>query len=1095
MNFKYGSCLGLALVLFAGLAAAADPVPLDGLAYRLVGPFRGGRVTGVAGVAGDPGVYYFGAAAGGLWKTTDGGVSWKPLWDHFPEASPAIGAVAVAPSDPKTLYVGTGEVNIRGDVVTGNGLYKSADAGKTWRFSGLRDSQAIGRIVVDPKDPNVLFVAALGHPFGENDERGVFKSTDGGASWRKVLFVDARTGASDVRFDPSNPKVLYAGMWQVYRKPWIMESGGPGSGLYKSVDGGEHWIRLTGGGLPEGVLGRINVAPTSDPNRVYAMIEAGRGGLYRTDDGGKSWALINDKNDYRQRAWYFNTVFADPKAPDTVYVLNTQAYRSTDAGKTFKPLHTRHGDTHELWIDPSDPRRMINGNDGGANITVDGAETWSSQMNQPTAQFYHIDADDDLPFRLYGAQQDNSTVAIATAGRSGGVGIEDWYDVGGGESGFVVPDPTDPQIVYASGYGGEITRYDHRTNVTRQITPWPRNTMGWAPEALQYRFQWTAPILVSRHAPHAVYFAAQVLFRSTDKGQSWAVISPDLTHDDKSRQQPSGGPITKDNTSVETFGTIFALAESPTQAGLLWVGSDDGLVHLSRDDGGHWRDVTPGTMPASATVDAIETDARDGAVAYVAADRHRLDDFAPYAWRTRDFGAHWTSISTGLPADAYVHVVRTDPERKGLLYVGTERGVFVSYDDGDNWRPLQLNLPVAPVHDLIVHGSSLGVATHGRAFWVLDDLSAVRQWSPQIPGETAHLFRPAPANHTVFRTRATDLRDGGAANPPAGAVISYYLSASLGSPRPAEGVDDKEKDKEKKEKAPDPLAKRIRLEILDADGHVVRTFPDPRAAPKEAQSESKSAPKSQPEPDAEVSEEEGGPPPPPKLPHLAGFNSFVWDLRYEGATPIPRAPLWAGNVAGPKATPGHYQVRLTVDGASQTQPLEILADRGVAASPAQLARQFELHRQIDAELSAVDEAVLAIRATRARVEAVGHEAAEHGASGSPRAAALSSAGERLNQRMTAIEEVLIQPRAHASEDALNYPIQLNNMLAALASQVGSGDAEPTLQDEQVFADLKARADAQLAAWKALQTTEVAAFERMSEPAGAPTGANGAYRSR
>ena len=1034
----------------ASAEAAAKPA-LQGLQYRLVGPFRGGRVTGVTGVRGDRDVYFFGAAAGGLWKTEDAGVTWKPLWDKLPQASPAVGAVAVAPSNPSVVYVGTGEVNIRGDVVTGNGLYKSTDAGKTWRFSGLADTHAIGRIIVDPRGPNTVFVAALGHPFGDNGERGVFKSTDGGASWRKVLFVDAHTGASDVAFDASNPKVLYAGLWQVYRKPWVMESGGPGGGLYKSVDGGEHWTRLSGHGLPEGLLGRINVAPTSNPQRVYAMIEAKRGGLYRSDDAGASWTLVNDKNDYRQRAWYFNTVFADPKDANTVYVLNTQLYRSTDAGKTFKPLHTRHGDNHELWIDPADPRRMINGNDGGADISVDGGKTWTSEMNQPTAQFYHVSADDQFPFHLYGAQQDNTTIDIATAGRGGGVGIEDWSPVGGGESGFVVPTPGDPNIVYAGGYDGELTRYDKRTGELREITPWPRNTMGWAAQDLKYRFQWTAPILVSRYAGHPIYFASQVLFRSTDQGSSWTAVSPDLSRNDKSKQQSSGGPLTKDNTSVETYGTIFALAESSVTAGMLWAGSDDGLVHLTRDGGGHWDDVTPKAMPEWATVDAIEPDASDPQVAYVVADRHRLDDPRPYAFRTRDGGRSWTAITTGLPADAYVHVIRADPARAGLLYAGTERGLYVSWDDGDHWTPLQLNLPVTPVQDLVVHGSSLGVATHGRAFWMLDDLSPIRQWSPALASEKAHLFRPAPANHTTFATHPAALRDAGGANPPAGAVIDYLLSPSFGTPRPPELVDGADEDKAKdKDKAPDPLATRIRLDILDADGRVIRTFPDPTLAAKPTPA---SANKAQPEPEeTEDDEEDSGAPKPVKLPHLTGFNRFVWDLHYAGATPVPHAPLWEGSTGGPKAPPGHYQVRLTVDGVSQTEPLEIVADPRLDATPADYRRQFDLHQAINAELTKVDAAVLAIRAARARLDT--HPA-------SPERA-------RLDAQLTAIEEALIQPRAHASEDALNYPVRINNILAALGNTVAEGDAPPTSQDQQIFTQYKAEADAQLEAWKRLE---------------------------
>jgi photosystem II stability/assembly factor-like uncharacterized protein len=1054
----------------AAQASAADQGPLAGLRWRLVGPFRGGRATGVSGVIGDPNTYYFGASAGGVWKSVDAGVTWKPLWDRFPEASQAVGALAVAPSDPKIVYAGTGEANIRGDVVTGNGLYKSTDAGKTWRYAGLRDTQIIGRIIVDPKDPNRLFVAALGHVFGDNAQRGIFRSDDGGATWKKVLFVDDKTGGVDVAFDPHNPKVLWAGMWQVYRKPWIMESGGPGGGLFKSVDGGATWRRLGGGGLPEGVLGRVNVAPTSDPQRVYAMIEAKQGGLYRTDDAGKTWTLVNDRNDYRQRAWYFNTVFADPKDPNIVYVLNTRAYRSTDAGKTFKVLHTRHGDNHELWIDPTNPRRMISSNDGGANISVDNGETWTSVMNQPTGQFYHVAADDAFPFRLYGAQQDSSTVSIATAGSEGGVGVQDWYDVGGGESGYVVPDPTDGEIVYAGGYDAQLTRYDHRTGNLRQITPWPRNIMGWAAKDLPYRFQWTAPIMVSKHDGHALYFGAQVLFRSTDQGQTWTVVSPDLTRNDKSRQQSSGGPITKDNTSIETFDTIFSIAESPVADGLIWVGSDDGLIHITRDGGAHWTDVTPPAMPAWATVDMVEADPHDPAVAYVAADRHRLDDPAPYAFRTADYGRTWTTITAGVPADAYVHVVRADPEREGLLYAGTERGVFVSYDDGARWAPLQLNLPVAPVHDLIVHGASLAAATHGRAFWIIDDLGPVRQWTPQATGSQVHLFRPAPASHTIFPTRSDELRDGGGANPPAGLAVSYYLPSSIGTPAPS--PDQTPEQAQEAAKAPDPLASRLRLEILDADGAVLRTIPDPRLPAHPAETVKPVAGVAGVSGTAAVADtqedEEAVGPPPPKLPHVAGLNTFVWDLRYEGATAIPHSPLWAGSVAGPKALPGRYQVRLTVDGVSQTQPFEIVPDPRAHATPDQLKAQFELHAAIEAQLDAVHKAVLQIRAARARLTA---------AAASSKAPSARPAADALIARMDAVEEALIQPRAHASEDALNFPVRLNNMLAALGVLVGSGDAPPTTQDIEMFAQLKAESDRQLEAWRRVEDVDLPALEK------------------
>lgn len=1049
--------------------ALVQVTPLEGLKYRLVGPFRGGRATGVAGVPGDPDTFYFGAASGGLWKTTNGGMTWKPLWDKFPEAAPAVGAVAVAPSDSKILYVGTGEINIRGNVVVGNGLYKSVDAGKTWSFSGLRDTQVIGRIIVDPKDSNRLFVAALGHPFGPNRERGIFRSVDGGKTWTKVLYVDDKTGGADIAFQPGNPQVMYAGMWQAYRKPWIMESGGPGSGFFKSTDGGSTWTRLSGNGLPDGILGRVNVAPTSDPNRIYAMIEAKKGGLYRTDDGGKSWKLINDKNEYRQRAWYFNTVFADPKTPDTVYVLNTALYRSTDAGKTFKNLHTPHGDDHELWIDPTNPKRMINSNDGGGAISVDGGETWSSDMNQPTAQFYHIATDNQFPFRIYGDQQDNSSVSIASAGRGGGVGIEDYYEVGGGESGYIVPDPSDPDIVYGGGYDAELTRYDHRTGMTREITPWPRNSMGWAPGNLEHRFQWTAPIMVSRHAPHALYFGGEVLFKSTDQGASWKMISGDLTRNDKSKQLSSGGPLTKDNTSVEIYDTIFSIADGE-DSNEIWVGTDDGLVQITRDGGASWQNITPPQMPEWASVDKVEVDPARPGTAYVAADRHRLDDFGPYAFRTADYGRTWTMITAGIPKDAYVHVVRVDPARAGLLYAGTERGVFVSFDDGAKWQPLQLNLPIVPVHDLAVHGDSLAVATHGRAFWMLDDLAPVRQWSDAVQNSKAYLFAPQAANHTVFETRMRGLRFFGGANPPSGAVIDYWLSPQFGTAREKE--EKKSDDKAKKDKAPDPLASRIKLEILDADGHVIRTIPEPepteQGQPKPVRprpnAPAKAVPGEQEQAAAEEEEDEG--PPKPKLTHYAGLNSFVWDMRYPSATAIPHSPLWAGSVEGPRALPGHYEVRLTVDGKSETRPLVIAPDPSGTATPDALRAQFELHRQINAELSAIDDAVLDIRATRTRIEAL--KAARP---------ALAARADDAITKMTAIEEVLVQPRAHASEDALNYPIELNNMIAALGSLVDDGDYAPTVQDRQEFVQLKTEADRQLVAWTALKTGLVRELEQ------------------
>ena len=741
--------------------------PWKGLQYRLVGPFRGGRVVAASGVAGDPDVYYFGAVAGGVWKTTDGGLNWKPVFDKTEGASPSIGALAVSESDPNVIYVGTGEACIRGNIVGGNGVYKSIDAGATWKSVGLPDTHAIGRLIVNPKNPNVAFVAALGHPFADNEERGIFRTQDGGKTWQKVLYKDAKTGGIDVAFDPSNANILYAALWQARRTPWSLESGGPGSGLYRSSDGGTTWKELKGHGLPEGVLGRIGVTVSgANPNRVWAIVEAEKGGIYRSDDGGNSWRLMTDDHRFRQRAWYYSHIFADPKSGDTVYILNTAVYRSNDGGKTFNRLRVPHGDNHALWIDPANPKRMINGNDGGATISTNGGESWSSIYNQPTAQFYHVASDNRFPYYIYGAQQDNSTVGIASAGLDGSIDRSDWYAVGGGESGFVAPDPSDPLIVYAGSYGGEITRYDHRTHQEQAVNPWPVNPIGWAAADVKHRFQWTEPIVFSPHDPKTLYFAGEVLFKTTDGGMSWTIISPDLTRNDKSKQAASGGPITKDNTGVEVYDTIFSVVESPVQKDLIWVGPMTDWSHLTRDGGQHWDNVTPKAMPEWGSVSMIEASPREAGSAYIAVERHKMDDFAPYVFKTTDFGKTWTKLVAGLPPHDYVHAVRLDPVRAGLLFAGTEQGLYVSFDDGHLWQPLQLNLPAVPVNDLIVKNNDLVVATHGRSFWILDDITPLRQYSDSVPQQDAHLFTPAATNETVFRPSFFAAQGNVGKNPP-----------------------------------------------------------------------------------------------------------------------------------------------------------------------------------------------------------------------------------------------------------------------------------------------------------------------------------------
>ena len=788
----------LLVTLKPALAQQYNESLFKGMKWRLIGPFRGGRVVAVTGIPGNPETFYFGAVAGGVWKTTNGGVSWTPLFDKEPISS--VGSITVAPSNPNIIYVGTGEACIRGDVSHGDGVYRSIDGGQTWTNIGLRDTRHIGAIIVNPHNPDIVFVAALGHAYGQNAERGIFRTMDGGKTWEKVLYKDDKTGGIDVAFAPSNPNILFAALWQAHRTPYSLVGGGPGSGLYKSIDGGTTWKHLEGNGLPEGVLGRIGVSVSgADPNRVYALIEAEKGGLYRSEDGGDHWTLVNEDHRFRQRAWYFTHVFADPKSVDTVYVLNTGMFRSTDGGKTFTLLPAPHGDHHALWIDPTNPSRMINGNDGGATISVDDGKTWSSVDNQPTAQFYHVITDNRFPYYIYGAQQDNTTVAIASRSDEGYIGRQDWYDVGGGESGYIAPDPRNPDIVYAGSYEGNITRFDKRTGQAQVISPWPEDTTGYGAAKLKYRFQWTEPIFFSPHDPNVLYMAGNVLFKTTDGGMSWTVISPDLTRNDKSKQQSSGGPITKDNTGTEYYDTIFAAAESPLEKGLIWAGSDDGLIHITRDGGKSWTDVTPKQMPEWSMVSLIDPSPHDAGTAYVAVDRHKNDDLRPYIYVTKDYGKTWAKITAGIPDSAFVHAVREDPKMKGLLYAGTETGIFVSFNDGEHWQPLQLNLPVAPIHDLVVKDDDLIVATHGRSFWVLDDIAPLRQLDRQITDSDVHFFKPSAAYREHAPDEVPKNRPVGQ-NPPTGAILYYYL------------------------KSAPPKKQQVKLQILDSKGNVIRSY-------------------------------------------------------------------------------------------------------------------------------------------------------------------------------------------------------------------------------------------------------------------------------
>ena len=1028
--------LAVAILLVPIAASAVNAKTQDeklwsGMKYRSIGPFRGGRVLAVAGIAGNPNVYYFGAVAGGVWKTSNGGLTWEPLFDKQPVSS--IGAIEVAPSDPNVIYVGTGEGCLRGNISYGNGMYKSVDGGTTWMHIGLENTQHIARIAVDPRNSDIVFVAAVGHAYGPNPDRGVFRTTDGGKTWTKVLYKDDKTGAVDLSFDPANSHIIYAALYQIQRSPWGMESGGPGSGIYKSTDGGSIWKQIEAHGLPEGIYGRIGIAVSgADPNRVYALIEAKEGGLFRSDDAGETWEKINDDHRFRQRAWYFTHIFADPKSANTVYILNTGAFRSIDGGKSFSLLPAPHGDHHGLWIDPSNPERMINSNDGGVTITVDGGKNWSKQDNQPTAQFYHVAADNQFPYWVYGAQQDNTTIAIESRTEHGVIAETDWYPVGGGESGYIVPDPKDPNIIYSGDNAGVIARWDKRTQQAQDVSVWPVDPSGYGVGSLKYRFQWTAPIVVSPHDPSVLYEGSERLFKTTNNGMSWTAISPDLTRNDKTKQEASGGPITKDNTSVEYYDTIFAIAESPVQKDLIWAGTDDGLVQLTQDGGKNWNKVTPAGTPEWSLVSLIEASPFNAGTAYVSVDAHKLDDLKPYIYKTTNFGQSWTKITNGIPDSAYVHAVREDPGRKGLLFAGTETGLFVSFDDGADWQPLQLNLPQAPVHDLVIHGDDLVVATHGRAFWILDDISPLRQVEGSLSGKDVHLFKPQIA--TIFRT-------GGdvppryfrwyGQNSPNGAVIDYFL---------------KEKPKEKEE---------VKIEILDSQGKVVRKLSS--IPPSNAANHQQEWPDQPPSNDL--------------LPADAGMNRFVWDLLYESPTPIPGA-VWDGGDGpkGPLVAPGKYQVKLTAAGATETVPLEILKDPRVKTSPADLEKQLALELKVSASISKTDETVNQIRDLRAQLNALKRRLAsdEH-------AKSIVEAAGALDKKMTAIEEVLINPNVKATEDALNYPVRLNDQLAALLNFIGRADMLPTEQQYAVFEDLNQKLDVQLAKWNEIVAKELPAF--------------------
>lgn len=995
----------------SSLAQTVDPKLFDGMKWRSIGPFRGGRSLAAAGSVQRPKEYYFGATGGGVWKTTDGGASWRPVSDGFLSSS-SVGALAVAPSNPDIVLAGTGERCIRGDVSHGDGLYKSADGGKTWRSIGLRETQNISRIVISPTDPNIIYVAALGRVYGPSPNRGVYKSSDGGLSWSLVLKGADLAGAVDLAMDPANPDVLLAAIWDGWRTASMLNSGGPNSKLYKSVDGGKTWTDLSrSSGMPTGVLGRIGVSISpADPNRYWAIVEAQDGGVFRSDDAGVTWTKINEDRNWRQRAWYYTHIFADPKDRDAVYVLNVGFGKSTDGGKTFRSIFTPHSDNHDLWIAPDDPNRMIESNDGGASVSTDGGKTWTEQ-SYATGQFYHASTDNAFPYRILGAQQDSGPVRIPSRTRSGGITRSDWTSTAGGESGYVIAKPDDPDVVFGGNYGGELAMLNHRTGESRTVNPWPDNPMGHPAADLEHRFQWTFPIVFSPNDPNILYTGSQYVLKSTNMGQTWTKISPDLTRNDKSKMVSSGGPITKDNTSIEYYGAVFTVAESPRRRGVIWAGSDDGRINVTQNGGRSWNDVTPRSMPKWGLVSMIEPSPFDPAVAYAAVDNHKNDDYRPYAYRTSDYGRTWTPITQGIPSDTYVRVVRADPVRKGLLYAGTETGALISFDDGGSWQPLSLNMPLTPIHDLAWKEGDLIAATHGRGFWILDDVSPLQQLRPGDQASVDRLFTPKDAFRVRWGGGRGFGRGAGATgpsgeNPPSGVTISYYLAKD---------------------------APNLKLEVRDESGKPFMTVPGAPAA--------------------------------------KGFHRVSAFLTYPGSKGAPGMILWTGGGGGRiGAPPGVYTAALSGLTTPMSARFRWLKDPRGGSSDKDLLEQFRFLQNATARFDEANAAVVQVRAVRARLETTVTEAGKK-----PSGGAAVEAAQVLIQKLATVEQAIYQSKNRSGQDPLNYPIRLNDKLSGLIGTVSNGDFRPTDAAYAVFEKLSAQLEIQLVALKSLLQTDLAAL--------------------
>ena len=1010
--FKLFLASFISLTSFTFYAQTVDESDYSGLEYRLLGPFRGGRSAAVTGVPNQPNLYYFGSTGGGIWKTLDGGRSWSNISDGFFGGS--IGSISVAKSDPNVIYVGGGEKTVRGNVSSGYGIYKSVDAGKTWTSSGLKNTRHVPRIAIDPKEHNVVYAGVLGNIYKPTQERGVYKSTDGGQTWRKTLFVNDQAGVVDLLIDPTNSRILYASTWRVQRTPYSLSSGGAGSALWKSIDKGETWTEISKNeGFPKSTLGIIGVTVSPLNNqRVWAIIEnKDKGGLYRSDDGGSTWKQINSERKLRQRAWYYTRLYADTKDVDVVYVLNVRYHKSTDGGKSFNTYNAPHGDHHDLWIAPEDPDRMIIGDDGGAQVTYDGGETWSTYRNQPTSQFYRVTTDNHFPYRIYAAQQDNSTIRIPhrTEGRS--ITADDWEGTAGGESAHIAVDPEDNDIIYGGSYDGFLTRKNHKTGTVRAINVWPDNPMGHGAEGMKYRFQWNFPILFSKHNPDRLYTFSQHVHVTENEGQSWQIISPDLTRNDPEKLKSSGGPITQDNTSVEYYCTIFAAQESPLVEGLLWVGSDDGLIHVTRDGGKNWANVTPKGMPEWMMINSIEPSAFYAGTCYVAGTKYKTGDFAPYLYKTTDYGKSWKKITNGIPNEHFTRVLREDPKQKGLLYAGTETGLYVSFNDGKNWQSFQLNLPIVPITDLTIKNNNLIVATQGRSLWILDDLSVIHQLSKSNLNDV-QLFQPKP----TYRMRGGSSKNSknSGTNHPNG-VMTYF---NLKNYKPEDEVS---------------------LTYFDVKGDTIKTV----------------STKNKKEDKLEVKK---------------GLNQFVWNMTYEGAEKLDGMILWWASLEGPRAIPGTYKVALDVNRTSTIQPFTILANPNAESTQSDMEQQFLFIKDINKTIDNAHKAIKKMRNVSKQLSAFETQYTDDDS-----LETLLEKAKTLKESFTKIEEALYQTQNRSGQDPLNFPIRLTNKLGHLNALVRMGDFAPTEQDMAVKNELTSKINIQLEAFNTLISDEVTAF--------------------